>query len=86
MPDKSFLPLARPPKPISSPVTASSHLKQVVVPITSRKKTISSSQKRAPEPPIESKPEKVFLTQSVTVQELSSLFRISTTEIGRAHV
>ena len=40
LPDKSFLPLARPPKPISSPVTASSHLKQAVVPITSRKKKI----------------------------------------------
>ena len=77
----SLLPLARPPKPINSEINNnSSNLKQQLNPV-SKKKSPSSIQKKAVVVDIVVKPEKVFLKGSLTVQSLSDLFKVSTTEI-----
>lgn len=76
-----LLPLARPPKPIQSEITNNfSSLKQKLNPV-SKKKSSSSIQKKAIVVDAIVKPEKVFLKGSLTVQSLSDLFKVSSTEI-----
>ncbi len=78
----SLLPLARPPKPVSSENNSITFvgLKQKSTNL-SKKKLPSSLQKKVESPSIDVKPQKISLTVPTTVQGLSNLFKVSTTDI-----
>ncbi len=76
----SLLPLARPAKPVIPKDIGPSNVKQKSNIISKRKNSLTV-QKRLHHPQPEVKPEKVFLKGSLTVQSLSDLFKVPSTEI-----
>lgn len=72
-----LLPLARPQKPLAS---IGSLVKQKTNALV-KKKSPTSVQKKTNNIDIPTKPEKISLKGSLTVQELSSLFKVSSTDI-----
>jgi len=75
----SLLPLARPQKPSSFGVNQSP-VKQKTIAVP-KKRLSNFEQKKIDTPDINVKPEKVFLKGSLTVQGLSDIFRVPTTDI-----
>jgi translation initiation factor IF-2 len=84
--DSSLLPLARPPKPISTEIPTTGFAIKPKQPelLNKKKKKSGSLISRKELELLNTKPEKVEVTKALSVQALADIFAISTTEIIRS--
>lgn len=80
-PNESLLPLARPPKPAHLEVVNTGSISKRKLMPSAKRKSMGSPQKKVENTVTNTRPEKVFLQTSLSVQSLSDLFKVSTTDI-----